>query len=833
MVKKWRSAIFVLAPAVVCAGLFLPTGVMAEDSLTDDTTFQVSITDFLTLTLDQTDNVAQLSSQVRFNTGSISALVSTNNAAGYTLTFQDTDDRNGLEREGYSRASTEDKPLYNIPSIAANTEYANLADDTWGYYLGTGEPTLATYKPIPLTAEEINSSDTPITADTTKVDFGVKISATRPGGTYEDTLTFSAVATPLPAENPFDVAFSAAGKSKDATTNKYKMQDMTASICDAVATPTASDYSDTPETQLVDIRDGKLYWVAKLMDGHCWMTQNLDLNLDSTKTYTHSDTDLGWGTDTATTSWTPERSTIPVTGIDSSGSISGWDDDPDNPYSIDTGDWYWTDTWYTSTVNNYLNGNAGDKFSLTPYQGNGLHGHVGNYYNWTAAIASNDSSSYDSSTISDASNNPQNSICPAGWRLPIISITGSDDFERLTILYGNTRNNDQSITASPLYFVRSGSVGFGNVGSGNMYDPGYWGNYWSSTVDDGYGSVFFLEFTSDGINLTGDGRSSGFSVRCVARDAAPSPSPDPDPDTTTFDEAYAAAGKAKDSTTGKYKMQDMTSSICSAVTNEQTTEVVDARDNTIYHVGKMLDGRCWMQDNLALDPTQSSAQANLTPSTTNATQAAITNYLNGGNPDGNAGWATTAVSYETSSSVYNQPRINVDSKDIIPQGDDPLASTAQAEGWKVGVYYNYCAASIGTYCYAGGSGVDTDATSAIDVKNDICPANWRMPTGYSYDATTRPDGGEYQALYNAYPAISGGDSQYTRFRKAFRLPLSGLFYNGSPGGQGSYAYVWSSTFGVSYSMYNLNAITSDIGPQGYSYRYYGQSVRCVAKGAQE
>lgn len=28
--------------------------------------------------------------------------------------------------------------------------------------------------------------------------------------------------------------------------------------------------------QLVDARDGKSYWVAKLKDDNCWMTQNLD-----------------------------------------------------------------------------------------------------------------------------------------------------------------------------------------------------------------------------------------------------------------------------------------------------------------------------------------------------------------------------------------------------------------------------------------------------------------------------------------------------------------------------------------------------------------------------
>ena len=296
----------------------------------------------------------------------------------------------------------------------------------------------------------------------------------------------------------------------------------------------------------------------------------------------------------------------------------------------------------------------------------------------------------------------------------------------------------------------------------------------------------------------------------------------------TFDAAFVMAGKTKDATSNKYKMQDMNTSICNDVSNGQETELVDVRDGTVYHVGKMLDGRCWLLDNLALDAV--ATKTVLSPDNTNATQAAIDNFVTSSGTAPQAGWATTTVSYETSSSVYNQPRINIASKSVVPpQVSDPLVSTVLAEDWKVGVYYNYCAASIGTYCYAGASGVDTDSASAIDVKNDICPAGWRMPTGSNYNATARPDGGEYQALINAYPTISGGDTQYTRFRKAFRLPLSGYFRYGSPYVQGSDAYVWSSTFYDNDGMYSFTAATTTISPHGSYPRYTGQPVRCIAK----
>ena len=296
---------------------------------------------------------------------------------------------------------------------------------------------------------------------------------------------------------------------------------------------------------------------------------------------------------------------------------------------------------------------------------------------------------------------------------------------------------------------------------------------------------------------------------------------------TTFDDAYSAAGMSIDTTSQKYKMHEMTPAICEAVTTGQTTELVDIRDGTVYSVGKLADNRCWLLDNLAFDAVAS--KSSLTPENTNASQSAINNFITDGGTAPQAGWTATAVAYTDNTDSYIQPRINIASKDIIPQGGDPLASTALAQGWKVGINYNYCAASIGTYCYDSLYGVDADITSAIDVKNDICPAGWRMPTGGTISSTgTTAGGGEYQVLYDAYPAISGGDKQYTRFRRAFRLPLSGSFYYGSPSNQGSNAFVWSSTFSSNYSIYGLEVDSSSIRPQRDLANFNGLSVRCIA-----
>ena len=327
--------------------------------------------------------------------------------------------------------------------------------------------------------------------------------------------------------NPILIVMKNAGKTKVTANdgNKYyQMQDMTTAICNAVTTPTAADYSDTPEARLVDNRDKKVYWVAKLKDGKCWMTQNLDHDIVTTANYyTHENTDLGWGTDTTTTSWIPTRATIPTTSIANDGTISNWTNNYSTPYSVDPGNWYWTDTWYTSTTNNYLAGNVGDpaKFQKnTPYTNNGTHGHVGNYYNWSAAVASNSTSGYTTSTYGNISGNPQNSICPAGWRLPTIYNSTTDSRNEYRYLFDKYGANvtdgserDRALTASPLWFVRGG-----NVGSSGLGNSGNYGYYWSSTVYDS-SRAYYMNFYSGYIIPAGysGNRNLGFSVRCVVR----------------------------------------------------------------------------------------------------------------------------------------------------------------------------------------------------------------------------------------------------------------------------------------------------------------------------
>ncbi len=282
----------------------------------------------------------------------------------------------------------------------------------------------------------------------------------------------------------------------------------------------------------------------------------------------------------------------------------------------------------------------------------------------------------------------------------------------------------------------------------------------------------------------------------------------------TFNAAYADANKSQLS--GHYKMQDGTEELCKEIYVGATETLIDARDNTTYMAGRLKDGNCWMLDNLALDPTNSTTAANMNASNTNATQEAINNLLNGGSTT--AGWSNTAVAnvttnFSNNNDSYIQPRINNASKDTLVTSYGPASTNGQA---KVGIYYNFCAASASTYCYASGQGIDVPDT-IIDAPQDICPANWRMPTGGNT--------GEYSTLAQKYTdtATEANSLQYN-----LSTPLSGRYLGSSESShQGSVGYWWSSTYRDSNAMYFLYVYPTSVSPSIFTSRNLGLSMRCL------
>ena len=258
--------------------------------------------------------------------------------------------------------------------------------------------------------------------------------------------------------------------------------------------------------QAVDERDGKMYWVTRLADGHIWMTQNLDFDIEANTTLSSQTTDLNVAYDSSTgqyaeynDGYTESNGVIyyapasSATTIDFTGTnVPGWQNSDTAPYTANKTDS--TETGHTS---------------------------LGNWYNWTAAIASNDSSSLTQNTLSDISKNPKNSICPKGWRLPTISnqsgaLPGStNEFARLNYLYNDGRTSGAGsgvkLIEAPLWFMQSGYVipPFADYNSRSLQ--------WSSTIIGG-DSAEGLIVSYNSIDLANSVRRKyGLSARCIAR----------------------------------------------------------------------------------------------------------------------------------------------------------------------------------------------------------------------------------------------------------------------------------------------------------------------------
>ena len=147
---------------------------------------------------------------------------------------------------------------------------------------------------------------------------------------------------------------------------------------------------------LVDSRDNKPYYIAKLADDNCWMTENLDYDIVAGVTLTAETTDLGYATDEdkgenvdeyGNYQWTPEKSTYKDTM---------WDSSLTNARSYDPGDYCWNGTVSPSWVETYYgwldnqweeDHTINCKRHLQGEDGTNPHYYLGNYYNVGASVA--------------------------------------------------------------------------------------------------------------------------------------------------------------------------------------------------------------------------------------------------------------------------------------------------------------------------------------------------------------------------------------------------------------------------------------------------------------
>ncbi len=359
---------------------------------------------------------------------------------------------------------------YMIKALSGeNIAYSSIGNNEWGYALAT-EDTYTT------PAEELTYNSLPTTTITTENNQTILTSGkliahgedtgydpSQPVGQDKHTdqdykLYFAAKASPESPSGHYrtQVMLSLVANAKMVISGLggiTKMSEMTSAHCKSLPDVTPG-MTKVPTGQLIDDREGEngtKYWVSKLADGDCWMTQNMAYgNSDASKK------SVLYVQENATSSYY-EGTTIP------------------DGYKLSN------DSAMVAEL---------DSLTKT-YNGHYL---LGNYYNSSQAV---------------------NVCNYASWKLPAASAASKNgahgSFGRLLGAYdiGNNSAGSVALRGAPLYFLYGGfylnTIRFNGIGSTGYYRSpnSYYDLYLtSSSADPNYG-------------FGGNASDVGISVRCV------------------------------------------------------------------------------------------------------------------------------------------------------------------------------------------------------------------------------------------------------------------------------------------------------------------------------
>ncbi len=462
--------ILVIATLMLCPPTYTGLANAAED---DTATRAATSTISVGLGGDVTTGSSTVSGNGELSYGSTTLNVTTNNKTGYKLYLNSGNNRTTLKNESDTNVSQ------TINSLTQNTIGTSMAGNTWGYALSTEAINASsTFRALSTTSTEIDEQTTASTSGQTfryNLGFGAHVDNALPAGNYTNTVLISVIANPLPPDIS-DITY---------------MQEMTPEIC--------SSMIEDQQYQLIDSRDNQKYYISRLKDGNCWMTQNLALDI-TTAGLKASDTDItaDWNSSSrykpVDTEYAIQLSGSRVYGNETrSWNLSGGGKNqwilgaPINGKSCNNTttdfstctkiglvrvDDSWSPTFEAKEmVFNVPNTNYTGQtiYSAVDYDNKTYDAHylIGNYYFWNTATAGTGGS------ITVAGQNATGSICPKGWRLP--SNSGDSTFETLLSAYGIASNASNSsddtnaipnptsgiynIAGAPLYFVRGGGIG--------------------------------------------------------------------------------------------------------------------------------------------------------------------------------------------------------------------------------------------------------------------------------------------------------------------------------------------------------------------------------------
>lgn len=307
-------------------------------------------------------------------------------------------------------------------------------------------------------------------------------------------------------------------------------------------------------------------------------------------------------------------------------------------------------------------------------------------------------------------------------------------------------------------------------------------------------------------------------------------------------------------------------------TLSSVTALKDERDNNVYTVARLADGKCWMVENLRLNSSDSVGQDNIAKSQGYA-DATVSEYGNLGKfiglsaSEDTTGGTSANYLYSTNglddtinlntdyNPAYRFPRYNGNNTNMVIDATNSNGSTKLEDSYTInnsharwygyGNYYTWAAAIASTGYY------NQDNASVSDTS--ICPSGWHLPEGgkaYPSSSTNginvTNDTDTYRDFYNlgyhlteitAYENMSNNGTAYyygENYSNFFRtypnnFVYSGFYGDSAAGSRNVYGFYWSSSVNNYSDAYNLNLYSDYVYPgTTTSSKYLGYSIRCIS-----
>ncbi|MBO7560432.1 InlB B-repeat-containing protein [Candidatus Saccharibacteria bacterium] len=463
--KKSSARLSLIACLLIICALFILS--QPTMSLSSSTTINVVFEFEKTLQLTVSDPemiIENLLPGTSDNTNEISVNVATNSETGFIM-----DAAVGERLRPSTRIPNIIDGETYFSSVGLNKKVTSIPAGQWGYSIDHG----ATYSGLP-DYRDVHPSDIFIEShEAANMSLPFLVGATsaddQARGIYYTPITFRAVTRPtVPTIDTI-----------------LYMQEMDETIYESMKTE--------KQYQLMDKRDGKMYFISKLKDGNVWMTQNLDFDLYDGITLDPETSDVKVPT------------TMDLTPLGQNQGRSEHYYYYDN-YMFDQGNYYCPDgfCYRTSDLASLDNLEPTDKEN---------HYALGNRYSYAAATANYfpqcpkyevNSGEYDACrnryNSEYSGKDSETSICPAGWTLPSSNSQNGLSVKSLGVAIGfpkeySSYSGNYALFLEPLFFVGNGYAYVGDSYFNDYTNNGYnYAYYWTSTVSGSYYAYYIYSY---------------------------------------------------------------------------------------------------------------------------------------------------------------------------------------------------------------------------------------------------------------------------------------------------------------------------------------------------